>query len=1570
MKKYVYLCIRLTYRREVALRGSATKPGSLFLNLLLIFTNMKRIKSTILILAASAFVAAAASVVGPGGVLAKKLHDTSQSRPSVTQRAVDPQVNIDELTAAENALPMQSSLLPTTDPQSFDASKAGAFTRTSTIPTNPNGKVRMYFLTCQYWANPDELGKGTYYIDVDEDKEKHVVWDMTANKTFGPYCSNGSFVIDDNIYIIYGLGTNSEDWCISHQMLNDWAFGFWYQGGSKIRAYDHAYDPWTDTLWGYTYYDYGKSQYILAKFDWENKQTYDWKGEVIDYNNHIRAIAADKDWLWTFDKNGKMFRVSKVDGSRTEIGQAVPNLTTGYASAGIDWKTGRLFLTCTIYNSADGTYTSSLYEVNKTNAEVTPIKQWNYRHDNVGLWCEEVGGLAVPETATGVEVNVPAGELEGFINFTAPNKLRNGSALSGELDYEVYLNGELASSGKCQAGANVAAPISVKNADSYKISVKTANAAGPSRYARERAIIGMAKPAAPQPALSYNENGQPVISWPAVDKSAKGIEIDSKDVTYTVVRYPDKVTILDNDSLLTVTDTKNFPDGQNIYWYGVTSRYCDVTNSDEAATDGFAHGIATAPYEWQGFNSINWHAFKIYNNDGDSYQFKFDNTYDKERDYMQLWGTSYGTEGANDDWLVAPGVQLDGNMYYRVEFLLKSATNSNVNYSVRLGKTQNMADLTLNVEDGRYIYSSGVPFEWHGNYVKITDAGVYYPAVGTTDVYGTGLAVKGYRISDAKDPKAPGAATNLTGKSNVDNAKLLEVSFLAPAKDFDGNALASLDKVVVELDGNEVITFNEVTPGQTLSFTKLVEATGREYTFNVYGINQYGKGLEMQAPVFAGIRKSAPVTNAYAWQSAPDKMTVSWDIPTVDEIGNPIKPSSMTYTVAVTEGYVTTVKATGLTEPTCTFDIKVDNPNDQEFLTYQVYTTTEGGNSETTYTIPVAVGNPIPYPYKESVAGASISQPLGLYTLVGNAKWALYSDSSFTDVTSADNDGGLLGMNGATVGESALLLLPKVKLTDAINPVMSLYSYNIAGASQNQIEILVNDGSGFKSIGSAVVKDLGTSDWNRMKVSLAQYKGKEIQVAVKGIIVNYTYILVDNMSIAENIADNLQLTAVTIPSAAAKGAKIPVQANVANTGDNEASGFYVQLFRDGEKVDEIQAEPLAAGKQALFDLVYKSTPYDGKRIAFDVVVDYGKDGDKTDNESETQYVSLSTPKHPKVTDLVATLKEKGKVELTWSELESGSTTMQTINDSFEGAAAWETSEADGWLLIDKDGANNGGMQNLNIPGVSGKATSFFVVDSESDIFGSSKASWKSQDGGKHLAALYASGKQNDDWAISPLLSGEAQEITFYARSYSGDYKETMRVMYTTGNDRAATESYVEAQKFENMSEEWTLYKVSLPAGAKYFAFNCISDDCFMLFIDNVTYNGIISYELQGYNIYRNGLLINNELKTKAGHVDVDVPTGTHSYAVSAVWNHGESDASNEASLVVTGVEAISSDAVSVTASQGEMRILNAAGKKLVVTNAAGIMLYNGVATDNMVLKVAPGVYALKVDGKFYKVMVK
>lgn len=1521
--------------------------------------------------AAVASLIAATSAFGSHYVMSRKAGEHTQSVKSVS--ASTPATPRGAIAGETGALQAGIPTPPLSLPDANLKKIAGEMKSVARLPEHNDDGVRIYYVVQQYWDNDNHDEKGAYYLDVDGDKTPHC-YKVFDSSVFGPYISRGCTAVEGNFYALYQTMNSSPWWDYYVRYdIETWEYNDFWNDDVQISAADIAYDPWTDQLFGFSSYNYGQSTYALSAIDFEKKSKRV-IGPEIPYGERVLALAADKDCLYAFDSSANLYKVDKTDGSKTLVGPTGLTMATRWQSAVVDMRTRRLFLAGTLYDRETGKNTSCIWEIDKETAAPTVVLDHGFDQQDVGLWSEELSSMSCPDLATGLAIDIPVGELSGNLTFTAPATLRDGSPATGNLSYEVIVNGTSVATGSTACGEDVTVPLSVPAPDSYKISVRTLNSNGPSRYARLESVIGYARPAAPVVSTTFDSEGHAILEWAPVTTSDKGVGLEGDKITYNVTRYPDGAVIASDITATSFTDTDDLNSVFGIYYYGVTSKYSGVTDSEESLSTGFFRGSATAPYEFPGFNLPSSQAFVTINGDGDDNTWIYDNAYDKNRDYMLLW-ESYQPDAVNDDWLIAPPVHLEAGHYYQIQFNMMQTHHHAVDYEIRLGKDATKEGLTIPVCNGSMPNSND--WSWQGEFVRVEEEGDYRPALGITGPNGTsGVKCRGYRISAAKDPGAPNGPTDFKGHSNIDNSKLLEISFKAPEIDFEGRPLGKIDRIRVSRDGEEIAVYPNVMPGQTITCTNMVEETGKEYYFSVVASNEFGDGRELIAPVYAGIRKSAPVSEAYGWPSAPGKMTISWKAPATDEIGNPINPSDMTYTIFEFDGNVSTAIATGLSGLSHTFDYSSGNPASQTFAAFRISTTTEGGESAASDIIPVAVGESLSYPYAESCPNGSISNPLGIFKLVGNATWGLYRDANFTDLNCQDGDGGLIGLNSNTRGDAAMLLLPRISLKDAVEPVFSCYTYNIqgsAGPDDNEIEILVNDGTGFKSVYSTKVADLGNPDWNRIKTSLAEYKGKEIQIAIKGTIITYTFILIDNMRVMDNVTDNLAITAISCENEATAGEEFPVSVRLENLGDNTASDFSVFLTRDDEKVAEFEVDRLTPGTGRDITLKYASTPFDTKRVSFRAVVEYDNDLVDSDNMSEIVRVRFRTPSHPAVTRLDGKLNAANEVELSWERPDLGSAGVVYETEDFASAEPWSQTEASGWTLLDKDGRPSGGMQQLEIPGHTDAdgnhiPVGFFVVDSSSDIFGASAPSWASLSGNRHLCSIYATGGANDDWAISPSLDSRKQTVSFYARSYSADYPETLRVLYSTAG--MATEDFTEAARFENMSDSWTRYEVELPEGARHFAFNCVSNDCFMLFIDCVTYSSGAGYELAGYNVYRNMTRINSAPLTSASYVDRDAPDGEHSYVVTAVYAQGESAPSPEVYISISGIGQMVGSRAAVTAGKENIAISGAMGMKVSVTDAAGRIRYSGIPASDVRISCENGVYVVTIDGKAVKVMVK
>ena len=95
------------------------------------------------------------------------------------------------------------------------------------------------------------------------------------------------------------------------------------------------------------------------------------------------------------------------------------------------------------------------------------------------------------------------------------------------------------------------------------------------------------------------------------------------------------------------------------------------------------------------------------------------------------------------------------------------------------------------------------------------------------------------------------------------------------------------------------------------------------------------------------------------------------------------------------------------------------------------------------------------------------------------------------------------------------------------------------------------------------------------------------------------------------------------------------------------------------------------------------------------------------------------------------------------------------------------------------------------------------------------------------------------YLISPLLSGvaEGNTLKFSYANYLSSYQESFKVGYsTTGND-VETDFTWSAETTVPATTNWYQYELALPAGTKYFAIQCTSDDKYYLFVDDFAIYG-------------------------------------------------------------------------------------------------------------------------------------
>lgn len=311
-----------------------------------------------------------------------------------------------------------------------------------------------------------------------------------------------------------------------------------------------------------------------------------------------------------------------------------------------------------------------------------------------------------------------------------------------------------------------------------------------------------------------------------------------------------------------------------------------------------------------------------------------------------------------------------------------------------------------------------------------------------------------------------------------------------------------------------------------------------------------------------------------------------------------------------------------------------------------------------------------------------------------------------------------------------------------------------------------------------------------------------------------------------------------------------------------------------------------------------------------------------------------------------------------------------MTDDLEAYESFAIGKAENYTFYDIDGDETFGLSDVMFENQS-KPMSYIVFDIEGiDEESQNKVANFAHSGSKCFAAFSSTTKANDDWLISPELPGMEQTISFWNRSTNVNYGyDQFEILYsTTGNTPA---DFVKLGDTYSANLGWSKVEVQLPEGSKYFAIRCISYQTEAWLIDDISYTrGTPSYTVIGYNIYRDGIKINDAVVTENKYVDnltsSTSETDNHSYNVTAVYAEGESGLSNTYETVPSGIDDTHTDGISIKTSKGV----------IIVEGASNVAVYgidgkiHGIGHENAIITVEPGFYVVKADGKVATVSVR
>ena len=935
------------------------------------------------------------------------------------------------------------------------------------------------------------------------------------------------------------------------------------------------------------------------------------------------------------------------------------------------------------------------------------------------------------------------------------------------------------------------------------------------------------------------------------------------------------------------------------------------------------------------------------------------------------WTYDYGNQAvrynqnsaqAADDWLLTPALKLTKShsyeltFKYRAGFWLYAET-----FEVGVGKDtvtsaykQIVPKTTTKVDT---LQTMTVEF-------TVTDDGEYrigFHAVSAADQYQ--LYIDDISVTEKASLDAPAATQYFDVTPGHKGALTAALSFKAPEVSYSGARLTSLNKVEV-LRGTDVIkTFDTVVPGQQLSLTDDGAKQGINH-YSVIGYNDAGKGEAAVRDAYVGIDvPEAPAVSLRATE--PQGVDLTWQAPQQGEHQGYFEPDALTYSVYSQSGQSL---ASGLKVLTWA-DPSVSLTGQQRLVYYGVTATSIGGESQVGVSNPIVVGDAYGLPFHESFADG---QPLPTHFF-----WTERSGESnfeFSTTHSIDDEYGCLEYLPKVAGDKASFNTGKIDVSTAGNPALMFAFYAYPG-HPIRLSVLATTAELTDTLATynydGGVGD--TKEWKKNVLLLDKFKGRK-DVIIKFLAQSDDLaipVYIDDINVIDYLDYNVQAQLRTFATATV-GEDCMFGVKITNLGSQPATGLSVDLYVEGEKVDSHECSDLPKNYDSMQFMYYTPKLTDPDTIHVWGVVHYAQDQDLSDNTTLVGAVVVKHPTYPRVTDLTGEVIGESTVHLDWSTPADAAGGVRT--DDFESYEAFKTSGYGFWTTIDGDGASTWGISDVNFTH-EGEPMAFMTFNPTACGI---NLDWSPQftpnSGKQYVLAMSAQSGQaknghNDDWLISPQLSGKAQTVSFMTKHVDTQYPEVFEVLYSTTT--ADTAAFKLLSTHSELLSAWTKIEAQLPEGAKYFAVHSIGKDSYALMIDDATFDAA-PLTIVGYNVYCDKQVIGRT--GGATNYDVTgVTAGPHDYQVTAIYTVGESSLSNVVTLDVekSGISDVQQAQVNAVVSGNELTMQGAPGVAWIVATIDGRLIGQGTLDKQAhSLRLAPGLYVAKIGKQAFKVAVR
>jgi hypothetical protein len=1301
------------------------------------------------------------------------------------------------------------------------------------------------------------------------------------------------------------------------------------------------------------------------------------------------AVCNANGEIYGVDKSSNLRKYAE-DWSNTIVGQ------TGYypngdselnCGAAIDFRTGLMYWS--FYGSAvanpsdDERNVNGVVVVNLNDASSELI--WNYPYN------ERFSSLTVQNSHPLAPDNVydltftpeVIGSSTGVLSFTVPAVTYSQQAITSDYELEWFLDNETQGTYTVTPGATYTQKVDNIADGNHTAAILLRANGHVSNTAYATSYFGVDTPQAVKNlTLTYDaETSEAKLTWDISNVGANGGTVDVDNIRYKITRYPGGELVARSAKGTSYTETMTEP--FNLYYYKVAPY--NAGNTTQQGSSSTSNKIKmgsprTLPYSESFDTESSLNAYTIIDANGDGgdewedHNWKYDSQY-----YCAFY---YGGQGyPADDWLITPALDLDPSKIYKLTFKYYAYYGYGSRFRVVAG-----TDATVEGMDDELLDKTTVSS--FSDYPGITETIYFAPKPGTKYIgfHHLSTTMEHLSIDDIKivsymDATVPAVVENLAATANADGT--VNVSFKLPTVNAADAALEGPVGAKIFKAGSTipVATITDKNPGDQIVWTDESAIQGKN-SYSVYATNAYGNGLSSDVSIDLSTGIPVAVAQVNATVVNPNQVVLEWtpSTATEDSEGRSINTETIRYNVyrqlTTDDTIYYNVIARDLKD--CRY---VDNnPNEyydggQHMDFYYVTPINETGEGSFVASNGVFLGEIYDLPFAESWTGQATTTSPWAKTAKNNATWYVRGQGYDPLVQSHDGSGVCdCEVDYEQTYGSCGLVTPRMDLTTLKNPKLTFWMYRAASYPEDvKLAVYIDQDDAMQYVPNTTYSaNSDTDGWVEIEVPLDAYSNLNCaSIVIMGYVQADNTLHIDDFKVTgDNYEKELSIYDMKGVSEGRSNEETKFYVTVKNVGTQDSADFNVDYLVDGHVIDMAEVSGIAVGAEK--QLVFSYTPDDDEVGIHTVTATI--ESNNSDTNSGNNSISCIYEVKKQNLAWISTIKgvqNDDAVVLTWNMPDTAESTERVFDD-VEGYDKFAIDNVGSWTMYDGDEGYNYYFQgdsgvltwdNYNVP------QAFIVFDPT--VLNVSTLPFTPYSGNQAFVSWACATSQNDDWLISPELSGDAQLVSFLACSAVSGSEPFYFWASSTGTEPTDFVRISGADAI-NTSTTWRYYHYALPEGTKYFAINYIGKAGNGLVIDDLIYEAYpLATAPDGYNVYRNGVKLNKELVKERTFSDSNIESYTdYRYTVAPVYNGCESRKSEECLVSTSGAKEVTVTDAVIYAKSGRIYIANAAGKAAAVYAANGLCVANYNSVDNAEVAVAPGVYIVKVADKVVKLTVK